>query len=51
LAATEYGDPFLKKVATEVEAKQDLVMTDKGAFYDYLGQLVVDFVKEAKRRR
>ena len=51
LAATEYGDPFLKKVATEVDAKQDLVMTDKGAFYDYLRQLVVDFVKEAKRRR
>jgi len=51
LAATEYGDSFLKKVATEVDAKQDLVMTDRSAFYDYLGQLVVDFVKEAKRQR
>ena len=51
LAATEYKDSFLKKIAAEVEAKQDLVMTDKSAFYDYLGQLVVDFVKEAKRRR
>ena len=51
LAATEYGDSFLKNVATEVDAKQDLVMTERSAFYGYLGQLVVDFVKEAKRRR
>ena len=51
LAAEEYGDSFLKKVAAEVDTKQDLVMTDRSAFYDYLGQLVVNFVKEAKRRR
>ena len=51
LAATEYEDSFLKEIAAEVDVKQDLVMTDRSAFYDYLGQLVVDFVKEAKRRR
>lgn len=51
VAATEYEDPFLREIAAEVDVKQDLVMTDKGAFYDYLGQLVVNFVKEAKRRR
>ena len=50
LAAAEYEDSFLKEVASEVDAKQNLVMTDKGAFYDYLGQLVVKFTKEAKRR-
>ena len=51
LAATAYGDSFLEKKAAEVDAKQDLVMTDRRSFYDYLGQLVVDFVKEAKKRK
>lgn len=50
LTATEYGDPFLKEVATEVFEKQDLVMTDRSAFYEFLGELVIKFVKEAKRR-
>lgn len=51
LAAEEYEDPFLAKVATDIKAKQDLVMTDRSTFYSYLGELVVDFAGEAKRRR
>lgn len=49
-AAAAYEDPFLKEVAAEVDAKQNLVMSDRHAFYHYLGQLVVKFTREAKRR-
>lgn len=38
LAATEYGDPFLQEIAEEVNKTQNLVMTDKKAFYDFLEQ-------------
>ncbi len=50
LTAAEYGDSFLKEIAEEVNGNQDLVMTDRKAFYHFLEQLVIKFAKEAKRR-
>jgi len=40
----------LKEIAEEVNGNQDLVMTDRKAFYHFLEQLVIKFAKEAKRR-
>jgi len=48
LMATKYNDPFSKEVAEEVHRKQDLVMTNKEAFYQFIEQLVVKFTREAK---
>lgn len=50
LTATEYGDSFLKGIAEEANGNQNLVMTDRKAFYHFLEQLVIKFVKETKRR-
>ena len=48
LGAAEYDDLFLREVAEEVHGKQDLVMTDKEAFYQFLEQLVVKFARKVK---
>lgn len=48
--AREYGDHFLERIAVEIDAHQDLVMTDKGAFYKFIERLVIEFAQEAKRR-
>ena len=50
LVATEYGDSFLQEIAEEVKKKQNLVMTDKKAFYNFLNELVVQFTKDANKR-
>ena len=50
LGATEYDDNFLREVVQQVKEKQGLVMADRRAFYDFLTQLVIQFVKEAKKR-
>lgn len=50
LGATEYDDNFLREVVQQVKEKQGLVMADRKAFYDFLTQLVIQFVKEAKKR-
>jgi len=40
----------LGEVADEVREGQKLIVADKEAFYRFIGQLVVKFAKEAKRR-
>ncbi|MCK4393715.1 hypothetical protein KAX17_12490 [Candidatus Bipolaricaulota bacterium] len=50
LTAAEYRDAFLREIAEELNEKQDLVMTDKEAFYRFLEQLIIKITKEAKRR-
>lgn len=50
LAVAEYGDSFLKEIAKDVKGNQDLVMTDREAFYHFLEQLTIKFAREAKRR-
>ena len=50
LGATEYDDSFLREVVQKVKEKRVLVMADRKAFYDFLTQLVILFVKEAKKR-
>ena len=50
LGATKYDDNFLREVVQQVKEKQGLVMADRKAFYDFLTQLVIQFVKEAKKR-
>lgn len=50
LTAAEYRDAFLREIAEELNTKQDLVMTDKEAFYRFLEQLIIKITKEAKRR-
>lgn len=50
LTAAEYRDAFLREIAEELNEKQDLVMTDREAFYRFLEQLIIKITKEAKRR-
>jgi len=50
-AADEHDDSFLRDIAAEAAAKLRLGMTDRGAFYAFLEQLVIRLVREAKRRR
>ena len=50
LIATEYGDSFLEGIASEIERKQNLVMTSKKEFYHFIEQLTIKFAREAKNR-
>jgi len=49
-AAAEYNDQFLQRIVAEINDHQNLVMTDKPAFYRFIERLVVEFAQEAKRR-
>ncbi|MGQ9478342.1 MAG: DUF6092 family protein [Candidatus Bipolaricaulia bacterium] len=50
LAAEEYGDTFLERVAEEVDKGEELLQKDQEGFYHFLEELVRRFAREAKNR-
>jgi len=45
------SDPYLTQLATETREKAMLVMSDKAEFESYLQTLVIELVRELKKRR
>jgi hypothetical protein len=50
LAAVAGGDPFLDRLAATIEARKQLIMSDRARFVEAVDEVLAEVATEAKRR-